>query len=57
MKRKYMRKYKRKYKRRFKKKIRDRGVFGDAFRTLGNFGKLWYKPIGGKWDGKKSTLW
>ena len=51
------RKYKRKYKRRFKKKIRDRGVFGDAFRTLGNFGKLWYKPISGKWDGKKSTLW
>ena len=30
------------------KKNRGRGVFGDAFRTLGNFGKLYYKAVGGK---------
>ena len=37
----------------YKKKIRGKGVFGDAFRTLGSFGKLWYKSLGGKWEEKK----
>ena len=44
---------KRKYKRKYKRKIRGRGLFGDAFRTLGGFDKLWYKSFGGKWDEKK----
>ena len=38
----------RKYRKRYKRKIRRRGLFGDAFRTLGGFGKLWYKSLGGK---------
>ena len=44
---KYKRKINRKYKRRYNKN-RGRGVFGDAFRKLGNFGKLYYKAVGGK---------
>ena len=45
---KYKRKTNRKYKRKYKRKIHGRGVFGDACRTLGSFGKLWYKSLGGK---------
>ena len=52
--RKYKRKINRKHKRRYRRKIRGRGVFGDAFRTLGSFGKLWYKSLGRKWDEKKN---
>ena len=37
---KYKRKINRKYKRKYKWKIHGRGVFGDAFRTLGSSGKL-----------------
>ena len=50
---KYKRKINRKHKRRYKRKISGRGVFGDAFRTLGSFVKLCYKAIGGKWDKKR----
>ena len=46
----------RKYKRRYKRNIWGRGLFGDAFRTLGGFGKLWYKSLGGKWE-KKTMQW
>ena len=46
--RKYKRKINRKHKRRYRRKIRGRGVFGDAFRTFGSFGKLWYKSLGRK---------
>ena len=46
--RKYKRKINRKHKRRYRRKIRGKGVFSDAFRTLGSFGKLYYKAIGGK---------
>ena len=45
---KYKRKINRKHKRRYKRKISGRGVFGDAFKTLGSFVKLCYKAIGGK---------
>ena len=45
---KYKRKINRKYKRKYKRKIHGRGVFRDPFRTLGSFGKLWYKSLGGK---------
>ena len=38
----------RKHSRRYKRKIRGRGLFGEAFRTLGGFGKLWYKSFGGE---------
>ena len=48
MSRKYKRKLNRKYKRRCKRKIQERGIFGDAFKTLDNFGKLWYESFGGK---------
>ena len=51
--RKYKRRINRKHKRKYKRKIWGRGVFGDAFRTLGSFGKLYYKALGGKWDEKK----
>ena len=44
----------RKHKRKYKRKIRGRGVFGDAFRTLGSFDKLYYKTLGGKWDERKN---
>ena len=46
--RKYKRRINRKHKRKYKRKIRGRAVFGDAFRTLGSFGKLYYKALGGK---------
>ena len=46
--RKYKRRINRKHKRKYKRKIRGRGVFGDAFKTLGSFGKLYYKTLGGK---------
>ena len=51
--RKYKRRINRKHKRKYKRKIWGRGVFGDAFRTLGSFGKLYCKALGGKWDEKK----
>ena len=51
--RKYKRRTNRKYKRKYKRKIRGRGVFGEAFRALGSFGKLYHKALGGKWDEKK----
>ena len=51
--RKYKRRINRKHKRKYKRKIWGRAVFGDAFRTLGSFGKLYYKALGGKWDEKK----
>ena len=38
--RKYKRRINRKHKRKYKRKIRGRGVFGNAFRTLGSLGKL-----------------
>ena len=44
----YKRKINRKYKRKYKRKIYGRGVFGDASRILGSFGKLWSKSLGGK---------
>ena len=50
---KYKRKLNRKYKRKYKRKVHGRDVFGDAIRTLGSFGKLWYKSLGRKWDEKK----
>ena len=46
--RKYKRRINRKHERKYKRKIRRRAVFGDAFRTLGIFGKLYYKALGGK---------
>ena len=46
--RKYKRRTNRKYKTKYKRKIRGRGVFGDVFRALGSFGKLYYKALGGK---------
>ena len=46
--RKYRRRTNRKYKIKYKRKIRGRGVFGDAFKTLGSFGKLYYKALGRK---------
>ena len=46
--RKYKRRTNRKHKRKYKRKIRGRGVFGGAFRTLGSFGKLYYKALAGK---------
>ena len=51
--RKYKRRINRKHERKYKRKIRGRAVFGDAFRTLGFYGKLYYKALGGKWDKKK----
>ena len=51
--RKYKRRTNRKNKRKYKRKIRGRGVFRNAFRTLGSFGKLYYKVLGGKRDKKK----
>ena len=45
---KYKRKINRKNKSKYKRKIHERGVFGDAFRTLRSFGKLWYKSLRGK---------
>ena len=54
---KHKRKSNRKYKRIYKRKIHGRGVFGDAFRALGSFGKPWYKSLGGKWDEKKTMQW
>ena len=47
----------RKHKRKYKRKIRGRGVFDDAFRTLGSFDKLYYKALGGKRDEKKTMQW
>ena len=47
--RKYKRRINRKHKRKYKRKIWGRAVFGDAFRTLGSFGKLYYKALGEKW--------
>ena len=44
---KYKRKINSKHQTRYKRKISARGVFVDAFRTLGSFVKL-YKAIGGK---------
>ena len=44
----------RKHRRKYKRKIRGRGVFDDAFRTLGSFDKLYYKALGGKRDEKKN---
>ena len=41
-------KFKKKFKRKYKKKIEGSGFFGDAFKTLGNFSKLHFKPLGGK---------
>ena len=49
---KYKRKINSKHQTRYKRKISARGVFVDAFRTLGSFVKL-YKAIGGKWDKKR----
>ena len=46
--RKYKRRTNRKYKIKYKRKIRRRGVFGDVFRALGSFGKLYYKALGGR---------
>ena len=54
--RKYKIKLNRKYKRSYKRKIRGRGIFGDVFKTLVSFGKLWYKSLGGKWDEKKNYV-
>ena len=51
--RKYKRRINGKHKRKYKRKIWGRGVFGDTFRTLGSFGKLYCKALGGKWDEKK----
>ena len=48
IKRKHKRKIKRKFNRKYKRKIRGKGIFGDAFRTLGSFSKLHYKALGGK---------
>ena len=53
---KYKRKINRKNKSKYKRKIHERGVFGDAFRTLRSFGKLWYKSLCGKWDEKKNYV-
>ena len=55
--RKYKRKINRKHKRKYKRKIRERGVLGDAFRTLDSFAKLYYKTLSGKWDEKKTMRW
>ena len=55
--RKYKRRTNRKYKTKYKRKIRGRGVFGDVFRALGSFGKLYYKALGGKWDEEKTMQW
>ena len=46
--RKYRRRTNRKHKIKYKRKIRGRGVFGNAFKTLGSFGKLYYKALGRK---------
>ena len=54
IKRKHKRKIKRKFNRKYKRKIRGKGIFGDAFRTLGSFSKLHYKALGGKWDEEKN---
>ena len=55
--RKYKRRTNRKYKIKYKRKIRGRGVFGDVFRALSSFGKLYYKALGGRWDKKKTMQW
>ena len=49
----YKRKLNRKYKRKYKRKIHERDVFGDVFRTLGSFGKLWYNLLAEKETKKK----
>ena len=54
--RKYKSRINRKHKRKYKRKIRGRGVFGNTFRTVGSFGKLYFKVLGGKRDKKNYAI-
>ena len=54
--RKYKWRINRKHKRKYIRKIRGRGIFGNAFRTLGSFGKLYYKVLGEKRDKKNYAM-